>query len=91
MGAVGKDFENDLLPIDDGETGGLNEGTSDIMGKMVQVYRTRAPGTSSRYLPPKEWPAPVVKLRNDILNPPPTFASRSWRTGSAFIQRATVP
>jgi Zn-dependent metalloprotease len=30
--------------IDDGETGGLNEGTSDIMGKMVQVYRTRAPG-----------------------------------------------
>jgi Zn-dependent metalloprotease len=33
--------------IDDGETGGLNEGTSDIMGKMVQVYRTRAPGTDT--------------------------------------------
>jgi Zn-dependent metalloprotease len=30
--------------IDDGETGGLNEGTSDIMGKMIQVYRTRTPG-----------------------------------------------
>jgi Zn-dependent metalloprotease len=30
--------------IDDGETGGLNEGTSDIMGKMVEVYRNRPPG-----------------------------------------------
>jgi Zn-dependent metalloprotease len=28
----------------DGETGGLNEGTSDIMGSMVEAWATRAPG-----------------------------------------------
>jgi Zn-dependent metalloprotease len=30
--------------IDEGESGGLNEGSSDIMGKMVEVYRTRLAG-----------------------------------------------
>jgi Zn-dependent metalloprotease len=30
--------------IDEGESGGLNEGSSDIMGKMIEVYRTRPSG-----------------------------------------------
>ena len=30
--------------IDEGESGGLNEGSSDILGKMVEVYRTRPAG-----------------------------------------------
>src|SRR3979490_601324 len=35
-------------------------------------------GTISRYSPPNEWPAFVVKLVNDILNVPPTLASKWW-------------
>ncbi len=34
--------------IYDGESGGLNEATSDIMGKMVETYRSRAPGTDAQ-------------------------------------------
>lgn len=34
--------------IYDGESGGLNEATSDIMGKMVETYRARAPGTDAQ-------------------------------------------
>ena len=33
--------------IYDGESGGLNESTSDIMGKMVETYRSRTPGTDA--------------------------------------------
>ena len=40
------------------------------------VCRMRRPGTSSRYSPPNEWLRPVVKFLNDILNVPPTLASR---------------
>ena len=38
---------NTAALIYDGESGGLNEATSDIMGTMVEVYRTRAPGTDN--------------------------------------------
>src|SRR5262249_18772462 len=38
---------NSAALIYDGESGGLNEATSDIMGTMVEVYRTRAPGTDA--------------------------------------------
>ena len=31
----------------EGESGGLNEATSDILGKMVEAYATRLPGTDS--------------------------------------------
>jgi hypothetical protein len=31
------------------------------------VLRIRSPGTSSRYVPPKEWLEPVVKFVKDIL------------------------
>jgi Zn-dependent metalloprotease len=34
--------------IYDGESGGLNEGTSDILGKMVETYHTRSPGTDAQ-------------------------------------------
>lgn len=34
--------------IYDGESGGLDEATSDIMGKMVETYRSRAPGTDTQ-------------------------------------------
>jgi Zn-dependent metalloprotease len=33
--------------IYDGESGGIDEATSDIMGTMVEVYRTRAPGNDA--------------------------------------------
>jgi hypothetical protein len=33
--------------IYDGESGGLNESTSDILGKMVETYRSRPPGTDT--------------------------------------------
>lgn len=32
----------------EGESGGLNEATSDILGKMVEVYAKRLPGTDSQ-------------------------------------------
>src|SRR3954453_20274559 len=38
----------------------------------------RSFGTISRYSPPNEWPALVVKLVNDILKVPPTLASKWW-------------
>ena len=37
--------------IYDGESGGLNEATSDIMGKMVETYRSRPSGTDT-LIPP---------------------------------------
>ena len=42
----------------------------------VSVWRIRSCGTSSTYFPPNEWLWPVVKFVNDILNVPPTLASR---------------
>ena len=47
--------------------------------EAIGVADTFVFGTISRYSPPNEWPLlPVVKLVNDILNVPPTFASIWW-------------
>jgi hypothetical protein len=44
----------------------------------LSVWRIRVCGTSSRYSPPKEWLAPVVKFVKLIRYEPPTRASSAW-------------